>query len=262
MKRIKLFENWNNIPQNIVRELEDICLELNDIDIQTECSWFPPLVILGTTSGGYISVGMEKNDIGSSNYIDPINWNEISEIVDRIINYMKIESWYLSSITIDGDTLRQAQANHFINTQSDYEFGGITFNFKKGESNESLKYLKSIHESLYENLPDELYSEIENILGGMRVKAFIADSLVKPDRKVLYIIIGRYENIDAREFTINEFIVDDLRRMADVIEMETEFKYSHSIYFLADMTTKPLMIDETEFKTIEGVNMIQLLFFM
>ena len=147
-----------------------------------------------------------------------------------------------------------------------WRFCGITFNFKKGESNESLKYLKPIHESSHENLPDELYDEVKQILvdtlsTGMLVKAFITDTLSK-DRKILYVMIGRYENINAREFTIDEDIIDDLRRVADVIEMETEFKYSHSFYFLGDMTPKSLMIDETEFKTIEGVNTIQLLFFM
>lgn len=136
MKHIKLFESWKEFfePNNIVRELEDICLELNDIDINTECYWFPPLVILGTKSGGYISVGMEKNDM-DGDYIDAIAWSDISEVVERIMEFIESEGWYLTSISLDGDTLRQAQANHFIKTVSDYEFGGITFNFKEKSSN-------------------------------------------------------------------------------------------------------------------------------
>jgi hypothetical protein len=133
MKWLKLFESWKGMfqPNNIVRELEDICLELNDIDINTEFSWFPSLVILGTKSGGYISVGMEKHLDDSNDYIDQMNWNEISEVVDKIIDFIEGKGWYLSSISIDGDTLRQAQANHFIKSPSAYEFGGITFNFKE-----------------------------------------------------------------------------------------------------------------------------------
>lgn len=135
MKHIKLFESWKGFfePNNIVRELEDICLELNDIDIHTECFWFPPLVILGTKSGGYISVGMEKNDMGGD-YIEPMRWSDISEVVERIMEFIESEGWYLTSISLDGDTLRQAQANHFIKTPSAYEFGGITFNFKEKSS--------------------------------------------------------------------------------------------------------------------------------
>jgi hypothetical protein len=128
MKYIKLFEKFLE-PNSIVKELNDICIELNDIGIYTECSWFPPSVILGTKSGGYISVGMEKYD--DSDYIDTMNWNEISKVVDRIEYFIKGEGWYLSSISIDGDTLKEDQANQFIKTQSDYEFSGITFNFKE-----------------------------------------------------------------------------------------------------------------------------------
>jgi len=136
MKYIKLFEKFLE-PNSIVKELNDICIELNDIGIYTECSWFPPSVILGTKSGGYISVGMEKHLDDSNDYIDPMNWNEISEVVDIIIYFIEGEGWYLSSISIDGDTLRQDQANHFIKSPIDYEFGGITFNFKE-KTNTSL----------------------------------------------------------------------------------------------------------------------------
>lgn len=130
MRYIKLFEGFFK-PNSLVMELEDICLELNDNGIHTECSWFPPLVILGTYVSGHISVCMERYD---SDYIEPIIWNQVSEVVDRMIDFMDYKGWYLSSMIVDGDTLLDKQANYFIKTQSDYEFYGITFNFKEKEN--------------------------------------------------------------------------------------------------------------------------------
>lgn len=131
MRYMKLFEGFFK-PNSLVMELEDICLELNDNDIHTECSWFPPLVILGTYVGGYISVGMESSAfLNDSDYTEPIVWNQVSEVVDRMIDFMEYKGWYLSSMIVDGDTLLEKQANYFIKTQSDYEFSGITFNFKE-----------------------------------------------------------------------------------------------------------------------------------
>lgn len=128
MKYLKKFEGLSTLPQEIVRNLNDICLELNDININTECEYFPKILVSGSISGGYISVGMEKVDF--TDYNDALSWGDVSETIDRIIDYMKSENWKLSSLLIDSDNLiNPEQWIENLRNKEYYSFIGLTINF-------------------------------------------------------------------------------------------------------------------------------------
>lgn len=128
MKYLKKFEGFSTLPQEIVRNLNDICLELNDININTECEYFPKMLVSGSISGGYISVGMEKLDF--TDYNDVLSWGDVSETIDRMIDYMKSENWKLSSLLIDGDNLiNPEQWIDNLRNKEYYSFTGLTINF-------------------------------------------------------------------------------------------------------------------------------------
>ena len=59
MKYLKLFESFNSIEE-LVNDANDICLELNDNNIRTECYYNNPYVLNGESQPGFITVGMEK----------------------------------------------------------------------------------------------------------------------------------------------------------------------------------------------------------
>jgi hypothetical protein len=130
-----------------------------------------------------------------------------------------------------------------------------------------MKYLKTFNESSRKlksrDLPVDLNDELREILvdvlsTGMKLQTFITQT-VDNSREILYLMIGRYENVNADKITINRDIIDDLRRAADLIRMETGFEHSLSYYTNNDGVPKRLDInaDYTNFK----VDMIQLLFF-
>lgn len=133
MKYLKTFEDVSTLPQEIVRNLNDICLELNDININTNCEYFPKMLVAGTISGGYISVGIEKVDF--TDYNDVLSWGDVSETIDRIVDYMKSENWKLSSLLIEGDNLiNPEQWIENLRNKEHYSFTGLTINFISGAS--------------------------------------------------------------------------------------------------------------------------------
>ena len=72
MKWIKLFESYKDI-KNILNELDDICLELNDIGILTNAFYHNKSNIISIDMDGVESV---------------IKWGDIYDILDRIITYL------------------------------------------------------------------------------------------------------------------------------------------------------------------------------
>jgi hypothetical protein len=57
-------------------------------------------------------------------------WGDVSETIDRIIDYMKSENWSLSSLNIEGDNLINPE--HWIENlrkKPEYTFTGLTIYF-------------------------------------------------------------------------------------------------------------------------------------
>jgi len=272
MKYIKKFNiSINESVEATKKWISDIIINCEDIMVELEDNSFETEVKKSLDSDESILVEC---------IIRVTNGNvlkfrkDIIEVKDRLIDYMKSEGFELTDykpFVKDGKFKIMFKK---YDIDKDY-IGHLRYLKRYNESRlDELQDIYSdeindIKESSQENLPDELYDEVKQILvdtlsTGMLVKTFIIDTLSK-DSKILYVMIGRYENIVAREFTIDEDILDDLRRVADVIEMETEFKYYHSFYFLGDhknwfLHKKNLNIYQ-EIEPIKGVNMIQLLFF-
>ncbi len=135
MKYIKLFESFIS-KEELVQDANDICLELNDNNIRTECYYNNPYVLDGKSQPGFITVGMEKmyGDEEWSYDADILEWHEVEEVVDRLIEYFESNGWKLSVIMTDGDnlinpkewveTLRKKAPNG-----KNYVFSGLTINF-------------------------------------------------------------------------------------------------------------------------------------
>jgi hypothetical protein len=133
MKYIKLFESFSSI-EDLVQDAKDICLELNDANIRTECYYNNPFVGDGKSHPGFIKVGMERTEYedddmgyGLAGYLE---WHEIEEVVDRLIEYFESNGWNLSKIMMDGDNL--INPKEWIETlrkKVSYTFSGISISF-------------------------------------------------------------------------------------------------------------------------------------
>ena len=133
MKYIKLFESFSSI-EDLVQDAKDICLELNDANIRTECYYNNPYVVDGKSHPGFIKVGMERTEYedddmgyGLAGYLE---WHEIEEVVDRLIEYFESNGWKLSKIMMDGDNL--INPKEWIETlrkKVSYTFSGISISF-------------------------------------------------------------------------------------------------------------------------------------
>ena len=130
MKYLKLFENYKKTSvEDTTNNLKDICQELNDNYIRTECYYNNPYVVDSKYQPGFMTVGMEKME-SENQYLDALSWGEISETIDRIIDYMKSENWKLSSLLIDGDNLiNPEQWIENLRNKEHYSFTGLTINF-------------------------------------------------------------------------------------------------------------------------------------
>ncbi len=107
MKWIKLYEDFEDVD-TIIDNLKDICLELNDDDIRTECSHNVPSKKYAPLPGQreHISVGIEESyitgDLPFADYV--LTFGKIQDVVFRIINYMKSCGWKPSYIIVDGES--------------------------------------------------------------------------------------------------------------------------------------------------------------
>jgi effector-binding domain-containing protein len=133
MKYLKLFESFSSIEE-LVQEAKEICLELNDDNIRTDCYYNNSYVADGKSQPGFITIGIERTEFedddmgyGLAGYLE---WHEVEEVVDRLIDYFESNGWHLSSIMMDGDNL--INPKEWIETlrkKVSYTFSGLTINF-------------------------------------------------------------------------------------------------------------------------------------
>ena len=150
MKRIKLYEDFNGVD-SIIQNLEDICLELNDKGIRTECKYhretpYHRLMRLeykpkASTSSGreHISVGLEE-DLYSDDYKEEMVFGKIQDVVLRILDYMKSCDWKPSFVIFDGESYHIEKNTEgaiqwlLKNFKSDSVLSGLTINFIRDET--------------------------------------------------------------------------------------------------------------------------------
>lgn len=130
MKYLKLFESFNSIEE-LVNDANDICLELNDNNIITECYYNNPYVVGGESHPGFITVGMEKSYGDEEwSYDDVLEWHQVEEVVDRLIEYFESNNWKLVSILMDADNLIHPKKwIEALRKKESYTFSGLTINF-------------------------------------------------------------------------------------------------------------------------------------
>jgi len=131
MKYLKLFESFNSIEE-LINDAKDICLELNDNNIKTDCYYNHPYVADGKLHPGFITVGMEKmyGDDEFSYDADILEWHQVEEAVDRLIEYFESNGWKLVSILMDGDNLiNPKEWVETLRKKVNYTFSGLTINF-------------------------------------------------------------------------------------------------------------------------------------
>ena len=133
MKYIKLFESFIS-KEELVQDANDICLELNDNNIRTECHYNNPYVLDGKSQPGFITIGMERTEFEDDEDDDCfylfVEWHEVEEVVDRLIEYFESNNWNLYAIMMDGDNL--INPKEWIETlrkKVNYTFSGLTINF-------------------------------------------------------------------------------------------------------------------------------------
>lgn len=87
MKYIKKF--YESVDNDIMDNIKDICLELNDMDIESECKWYMD----NMSNGRYyknINIDLSKPYTGPScEKTRKIYWTSIKDVVYRIIDYIK-----------------------------------------------------------------------------------------------------------------------------------------------------------------------------
>ena len=135
MKYIKLFESFIS-KEELVQDAKDICLELNDVNIRTECYYNNPYVLNSEPHPGFITVGMERTEFedddmgyGLAGYLE---WREVEEVVDRLIDYFESNNWNLVSIMMDADNLiNPKEWVEKLRKKESYTFSGLTVNFVK-----------------------------------------------------------------------------------------------------------------------------------
>lgn len=132
MKHIKLFESFIS-KEDLVKDGNDICLELNDNNIRTECYYRDPYVYDGKSHPGFITVQMERTEYEDDDMgygmAGILEWREVEEVVDRLIEYFESNGWNLSTIMTDGDNLIHPKKWIENLRKRVYTFSGLTINF-------------------------------------------------------------------------------------------------------------------------------------
>lgn len=99
LKPYKILESWNRkLDDNlIISELEDICLELNDMNIITQCQHnkINPKHTPMSNMREHISVVLENTNSDYSEYIE--------DVVLRILEFMNSNGWKPSYFIFDGE---------------------------------------------------------------------------------------------------------------------------------------------------------------
>lgn len=129
MKYLKLFESFVS-KEELIQDAKDICLELNDANIKTDCYYNNPYV----SGPGFITVGIERFEGDGDRYdeFELIEWHEVEEVVDRLVDYFESNDWILTSILMDGDNLIDPKDwIKRLRNKDSYKFSGLTINFVK-----------------------------------------------------------------------------------------------------------------------------------
>ena len=134
MKYLKLYENFN--VYDIIQNLKDICLELNDEDIRTQCEHNEPNKKYAPLPGQRenISVGLERESSGDMyEFSDELKWSDINNVIFRMIDYMNDSGWKPSYVIIDDDSrwietvdAKEYLSNHF---KDEWVFTGLKIYF-------------------------------------------------------------------------------------------------------------------------------------
>lgn len=125
MKYLKLYENFN--VDDIISNLKDICLELNDEGIKTECEHNGP-------NAKYAPLpGQRENIVARVNGTDELKWSDINNVIFRMIDYMNDSGWKPSYVIIDDDSrwietvdAEEYLSNHF---KDEWVFSGLKIDF-------------------------------------------------------------------------------------------------------------------------------------
>jgi len=133
MKYLKLFESFSSI-EDLVQDAKDICLEINDVNIRTVCQYNNPYDGDGKSQPGFITIGMERTEFEDDDMgyglAGDLEWHEVEEVVDRLIDYFESNNWSLSTIMMDGDNLiNPKEWVETLRKKVSYTFSGLTINF-------------------------------------------------------------------------------------------------------------------------------------
>ncbi len=135
MKHLTSYKLWESDsddsvdPNDLVSDINDICLELNDKYIRTECQYNPLEQRTTTVRREYIMFGLEKElsdddletymDVDDS-YSDEIHWSEVEDSVLRVLDYMLSNNWSPSYVILDSES-------HYVENKNIKEFFSKTF---------------------------------------------------------------------------------------------------------------------------------------
>jgi hypothetical protein len=131
LKSYKIFESFSSI-EDLLQEAKEICLELNDANIRTECYHTVFNQTVDQKQPVFITVGMERTEYFDDGYglAGILVWNEIEEVVDRLIEYFESNNWNLSSMMMDGDSLIHPKKwIENLRKKDSYTFSGLKINF-------------------------------------------------------------------------------------------------------------------------------------
>lgn len=134
---LKRFNESNESEYSLlVQEIEDICLDLNDEYINTEVLY-----------DGIETIQVHFTGFRSSNIL----WSSISEYVDRIIGYLKLENWDLLTMYLGQDeSINPEQTIGYLNTKSEYTLDLVSFIF--AEKDKSAALIKAKQEMLKKSI--------------------------------------------------------------------------------------------------------------
>jgi hypothetical protein len=125
MKYLKLYENFN--VDDIISNLKDICLELNDEGIKTQCEYNGP-------NAKYAPLpGQRENIVARVNGANELKWSDINNVIFRMIDYMNDSGWKPSYVIIDDDSrwIEKVDAEEYLSNhfKDEWVFTGLKIDF-------------------------------------------------------------------------------------------------------------------------------------
>lgn len=133
----EVYENWvGNDTNFIISELEDICVELNDMNIITQCNYnlpnpkHPP----SPSIREHISVELEKATSDYRGDMEEFKWVEIHDTILRILEFMNSNGWKPSYFIFDGESnhtefLSFNKIIEWLNFRKDYLLFSLKIDF-------------------------------------------------------------------------------------------------------------------------------------